>query len=180
MPFSQTTPRGGLKQPEANASSAVGLTESLLLVCDLFIFTADPGRLGQHHQPHLKTLLLQEETCHHFRGPQHQVCPAAHRQTGKHFCIAFVNTDGWQHLLFAVFTNAADAFMLRSFCWVFTCFFHASLHYIAVKVTSCVCVCACSDRKPWHQEVQVCSALSWTRPRPPHRWVTLRPALKPL
>lgn len=50
----------------------------------LFELAAHPRRLRQHHQPHLQTVLLQEETCHHPRGPQHQVCIAPAGQTGRY------------------------------------------------------------------------------------------------
>lgn len=48
----------------------------------LFELAAHPRRLRQHHQPHFQTVLLQEETRHHLRGPEHQVCTAAAGQTG--------------------------------------------------------------------------------------------------
>lgn len=46
------------------------------------LHTADPRRFWRHHQPDLQTFLLEEESRHHVRGPEHQVRPAADWQTG--------------------------------------------------------------------------------------------------
>lgn len=109
------------------------------------LHTADPRRFWRHHQSDLQTFLLEEESRHHVRGPEHQVRPAADWQTG----VSPKHVGGVQ-------ANAAGAFTDLPHPRYFVCVFVAPL-----------------DRQSWHEEVSLRSAFRWSRPRAPHRFVYL-------
>lgn len=91
----------------------------------LTFIAANPGRLRRHHQPHLQTLLLEEESRHHPPGSQRQVRAAADRQTGN-------QSE-------ALLANAAVAFAHHSVAGVFL-YCRAVCTQLAVSESLCVCL----------------------------------------